>query len=278
MALLRHSAQALLAALLLGLPLATAQAQDGDPVHGLWKVTIGPAQSAGGTCSFERTTIFAQIADWPLGGWLAMLRRYPQHTTTGADVVAVLPAQHRPDEWPEGGRPSQAVADQVNKLGLEYRFTGTLSADGNELSGSDTQICFYWQDNELTGYQKLAVPVRAVRLPYVFGAIDGTGTSRDSVKQGESFQVTLDTEEAFGWNQAWVQVLNTDPILWLKLLPDDANTRYITGPITIAEPPQLNLNLPAEALEGRLYAKPGDTLLFMVYPSLVVYQVTVAAP
>ena len=278
MASFQHFGRALLGALLLALPLGTAAAQDSSPLHGLWKVTAGPAEAAGGTCAIDRLTFFSQIAAWPAGGWLSLLHAYPQHTLTGADVVAVLPAQHRPEEWAEGNRPSQPVVDQINKLGLEYRFAGTRSADGNELGGSDTQLCFYWQGDELTGYQKIQVPIRAVRVPYVFGAAETAGGPwLDTVKQGQAFHLVLDVEETLGWQQAWVQVVNSNPTIWLKLLPDEANTRYLTGPVTIAEPPNLNLNLPAEGLEGRLYAKAGETVQFMVYPSLVAIVVTVAA-
>lgn len=280
MPLFQRTGRALLGALLLlVLPLAPAAAEQGDPLHGLWKVTAGPVQSASGSCGYERVTFFAQIAGWAPGTWLNLLHSYPQHTVTGADVLAVLPAQHKPEEWPEATRPSPAVTDQVNRLGLEYRFAGALSADGNELTGNDTQICFYWQDDELTGYQKVQVPIRAVRAPYVFGAVDAAGGPwLDTVKQGQPFFLILDTEEMLGWQQAWAQVLNTNPTIYVKLLPDEANTRYASGPITIAEPPNLNLDLPAEGLEGRLYAKAGEALQFMVYPGLVVVQTNVAAP
>lgn len=280
MALLARSGRALLGALLLVLPLGGGvAAQEGSPLHGLWKVTAGPAQSAGGGCGYERVTFFAQIAGWQPGSWLALLHSYPQNTVNGADVTAVLPAQHRPEEWPESGRPSQAVADQVNKLGLEYRFAGSLSADGNELTGNDTQICFYWQGDELTGYQKLQVPIRATRVPFAFGALDpATNAWAQSLKQGQSFNLVLDTDEALGWPQAWVQVLGSNPTIWLKLLPDEANTRYVSGPLTIAEPPTLNLDLPAEGAAGRLYAKAGEPIQFMVHPGLVVLQVSAAAP
>jgi hypothetical protein len=278
MALLQRIGRALLGALLLVLSLATATAQDGSPLHGLWRVTAGPAQTAGGTCAVERYTFFAQIAGWPAGSWLSLLHAYPQHTMTGADVAAVLPAQHKPEEWAEGNRPSQAVVDQINKVGLEYRFAGALSADGNELSGSDTQLCFYWADNELTGYQKMLVPIRANRVPFSFGALEPGGQWVEGVKQGETFHLSLDTDEALGWPQAWVQVLNSNPTIWLKLTPDEANTRYITGPVTIAEPPNLNLDLPAEGLAGRLYAKAGEVVQFMVYPSLVLTTTQVQAP
>jgi hypothetical protein len=122
------------------------------------------------------------------------------------------------------------------------------------------------------------VPIRALRTTYTFGAIAPDGSWRNEVKQGETFHFVLDTEAALGWQQAWIQVLDTNPVLYLKLLPDEANTRYLTGALTIAEPPSLNLNLAAEALEGRLYAKPGDVVKFMVYPNLVVTAVTVQAP
>jgi hypothetical protein len=278
MALLQRAGQVLLGVFLLALPLASAAAQDSSPLHGLWKVTAGPAQSAGGTCAIERATFFSQIAAWPAGGWLSLLHAYPQHTMTGTDVVAVLPAQHKAEDWPEGNRPSPAVADQINKLGLVYGFTGALSADGNELSGNDTQLCFYWAGDELTGYQKMLVPIRATRTAYAFGAIEPGGQWIDSVKQGETFHLSLDSDEVLGWPQGWVEVLNSNPTIWLKLTPDEANTRYLAGPITIAEPPNLNLDLPAEGLAGRLYAKAGVAVQFMVYPSLAVVSVTVAAP
>jgi hypothetical protein len=271
--------QASLAAGLLILCAGTvpAAAQDGSPLHGLWQVTAGPAQG-GGSCTVERTSWYAQIAAWPSGGWLNLLHSYAQHSLEGGTVSAALPAQHKPDQWAEAARPSQAVVDQINKLGLEYRFTGALSADGNELTGNDTQICFYWQDNELSGYQKVLVPIRATRAAYSFGTIEPGGQWRDAVKQGETFHLSLDTEEALGWQQAWVQVLNSNPTIWVKLAPDEANTRYVSGPLTIAEPPGLNLDLPAEGLAGRLYAKAGEGVQFMLFPSLVVSALTVQAP
>jgi hypothetical protein len=262
---------------LLSLGLTPVAAQDGSPLHGLWQVTAGPAQGVG-SCTVERTSWYSQIADWPPGSWLALLHRYGTYSLDGIAVSAALPAQHSPDQWAESSRPSQAVVDQINKLGLEYRFTGALSADGNELTGNDTQLCFYWQGDELTGYQKVQVPIRAVRTPYSYGAIAADGSWRSEVKQGEAFYLVLDTEAALGWQQAWVQVLDTNPAIYMKLLPDEANTRYLAGPLTVAEPPTLNHNLPAAGLEGRLYAKAGDTLRIMVYPNLVVTAVTVQAP
>jgi len=271
---------ALLGALFLALAPAPAgaQAEGGNPLHGLWKVTAGPAQSASASCSADRATWFAQLGAWSVGGWLGIMHAYPTSSILGTEVFAVLPVQHRPEEWPESSRPSQAVVDQVNKLGLEYRFTGTLSADGNELSGSETQICFYWEGDELTGYQRVQVPIRATRTGYAFGMIGPDGQWIDGVKQGETFYLSFDTDEALGWQQGWVEVLDTSPTLWLKLLPDEANSRYLAGPLTIAKPPALNLDLPAEALAGRLYAEAGATLEVMVYPSLVVHAVRVAAP
>ena len=262
--------------LLLAVP-TPAPAQD-NPLFGLWRIAAGPMR-ANDFCAVERTSWYAQIAAYQTDSWLWVWNFYPNFSRQGDAIAAATFAQYpAADKWPEGNRPSQAVVDKINALNLELRFSGSLSADRRQLVGNETFYCFTYDGDNLTGQQALQVPIRASKIDVYFIPITPQGKVISSIKQGETFHIDFETGEPIDWSEAWAQLVDSDPTVWVRLNVDEVNHRFVSPALTIAEPPSLHLDMPAEALDGRLYAKPGTKLIFLLYRSLAAFELTVEAP